>query len=115
MSRGIRSFVVAGVTVAACLGPGVQRAEAQQPLRVEGIYPRQLPIGQRTVVNLVVPTVDEFQPEIAPSQGVTVSRVTRGDNFQGAHTWWAITVDVGRDAAPGDRTLNLRFPGGRAI
>ena len=115
MSRGIRYFVVAGVTVAACLEPGVQRAEAQQPLRVEGIYPQQLPIGQRTVVNLVVPTVDEFQPEIVPSQGVTVSRVTRGDNFQGAHTWWAITVDVGRDAAPGDRTLNLRFPGGRTI
>ncbi|MBF8301500.1 MAG: hypothetical protein HW394_1870, partial [Acidobacteria bacterium] len=62
----------------------------------------------------VVPTVDELQPEIAPSQGVTVSSVTRGDTFQGAHTWWAIAVDVGRDAALGERTLTLRFPGGRA-
>lgn len=113
--QGIRYFIAIAVTVAACLGPGVQRAEAQQPLRVEGMYPRQLPIGQSTVINLVVPTVDELQPEIAPSQGVTVSSVTRGNSFQGAHTWWAITVDVGRDAAPGDRTLTLRFPRGRAI
>lgn len=115
MSPAIRHFIIIGVTVAASLGPGVQRVEAQQPLRLEGIYPRQLPIGQSTVINLVVPTVDELQPEIAPSQGMTVSSVTRGDSFQGAHTWWAITVDVGKDAAPGDRTLTLRFPRGRAI
>ena len=115
MSPGIRYFIAIGVTVAACLAPGVQRAEAQQPIRVEGIYPRQLPIGRSTVISLVVTTVDELQPEIAPSQGVTVSSVTRGDDFQGAHTWWAITVDVGRDAAPGDRTLTLRFPGGRSV
>jgi len=115
MSPGIRYFIAIGVTVAACLGPGVLRAEAQQPLRVEGIYPRQLPIGQSTVINVVAPTMDELQPEIAPSQGVTVSSVTRGDSFQGANTWWAITVDVGKDAAPGDRTLTLRFPGGRTM
>ena len=114
MSLGIRSFIAIGVTVAACLGAGVPCAEAQQPLRIEGIYPRQLPIGQRTVINIVVPTVDEPQPEIAPAEGVTVSSVTRGENFQGAHTWWAIAVDVGRNAAPGDRTLTLRFPKGRS-
>ena len=49
MSRGLRSFLALGVIVAACLGPGVEPAEAQQPLRVEGIYPRQLPIAQSTV------------------------------------------------------------------
>lgn len=113
MSQGVRYFIAIAVTVAACLGPGVQRVEAQQPLRVEGIYPRQIPLGQSTVINLVVPTVDEFKPEIVPSQGVTISSVTRGDNFQGAHTWWAIAVDAARDAAPGDRTLNLRFSEGR--
>jgi hypothetical protein len=69
MSRGLRSFLALGVIVAACLGPGVEPAEAQQPLRVEGIYPRQVPIGQSTVINLVVPTVDEFKPEIVPEQG----------------------------------------------
>jgi len=113
MPPGVRGFVATGVTLAVCFGPGIPRAEAQQPLRVEGIYPRQLPLGQRTVINLVVPTVDQFQPEIASSQGVNVSSVTRADTFQGAHTWWAVAVDVGRDAAPGDRTLSLRFPGGR--
>lgn len=110
MSPGIRSFVAIGVTAAACLGLAVQPAMAQQPLRVEGIYPQQLPIGQRTVISLVVPSVDTFQPEFAPAQGVTVSSVTREDNFQGAHTWWAIAVDVSKDATPGERTLTLRFP-----
>ena len=114
MSPGIRDFITIGITIAACFGPGVPRAEAQQPLRVEGIYPRQLPPAQSTVINLVVPTVDEFKPEIAPAQGVTVSSVMRGDNFQGAHTWWALTVDVAKDAKPGDRTLTLRFADGRA-
>jgi hypothetical protein len=79
------------------------------------VYPRQLPIGQSTVISLVVTTVEELQPEIATPQGVTVSSVTRGDTFQGSHTWWAIAVDVGRDAAPGDRTLTLRFPEERAL
>ena len=110
MSPGIRFFIAIGVTVAACLGLAAQPARAQQPLRVEGIYPQQLPIGQSTVINLVVPSVDTFQPEFAPAQGVTVSSVTRQDSFQGAHTWWAITVDVSKDATAGDRTLTLRFP-----
>jgi hypothetical protein len=110
MSPGIRSFVAIGVTVAACLGLSAPPATAQQPLRVEGIYPQQLPLGQSTVINLVVPSTDTFQPEFAPAQGLTVSSVTRQDSFQGAHTWWAITVDVGKDAAPGARTLSLRFP-----
>ena len=110
MSPGIRSAIAIGVIVAACLGLAAQPATAQQPLRVEGIYPQQLPIGQRTVISLVVPSVDTFQPEFAPAQGVTISSVTREDNFQGAHTWWAIAVDVSKDAAAGERTLTLRFP-----
>jgi hypothetical protein len=69
MSPRIRYFITIGVTAAACLGPGAQRGEAQQPLRVEGIYPRQLPIGQSTVISVVAPTMDELQPEIAPVAG----------------------------------------------
>jgi hypothetical protein len=110
MSPGIRSFVAIGVTVAACLGLSAPPASAQQPLRVEGMYPQQLPLGHSTVINLVVPSTDTFQPEFAPAQGVTVSSVARQDSFQGAHTWWAITVDVSQDATPGNRTLTLRFP-----
>jgi hypothetical protein len=89
-------------------------AQAQQPLRVEGIYPRQLPIGQTTVLSLVIPSVDDIQAEISPAQDVTVAKVTRGDNFQGSHTWWAIDVAVAKNAAAGDRTLTLRLPGGRS-
>jgi hypothetical protein len=114
MSPRLRHVVAFGIVAIACLGTGAGRAEAQQPLRVEGIYPRQLPPGQSTVINLVVPTVDEPTPEITPSQGVTLSSIVRGDSFQGAHTWWAITVAISRDAAPGDRTLALRFPDGRS-
>lgn len=114
MHARARSFVAIGVAAAACLGPGVKLIHAQQPLRVEGIYPRQLPPAQTTVINLVIPSVDEIQPEISPPQGVTVTSVTRGDNFQGSHTWWAIAVAVANTAAPGDRTLTLRLPGGRA-
>ena len=84
MSSGIRYFIAMGFTIAACVGPGVQRAAAQQPLRIEGMYPRQLPIGERTVINLVLPTMDESKPEIAPAQGVTVSSVTRGGEFSGS-------------------------------
>src|SRR5262245_49028581 len=115
MSPGIRYFIAIGVTAAACLGPGVQRAAAQQPLRLEGTYPRQLPMGERTVVNVVLPTMDEFKTEIAPPQGVTVSGVTRAESFQGNNTWWGIALDVAKDAAPGDRMLTLRFQGGRTV
>jgi hypothetical protein len=113
MSRGMRDFVAIGLIAGCSFATGVGRAEAQQPLRIEGVYPRQLPIGQPTVVNLVVTSVDEPQAEIAPPQGVTVSNIARGESFQGSHTWWAITVDVARDAAPGERTLTLRFPRAR--
>ena len=112
--RRLRQVVAFGIVAVACLSAGAGRADAQQPLRVEGIYPRQLPRGQSTVINLVVPTVDEASPEITPSQGVSVTRAVRGDSFQGAHTWWAITVQVDPGAAPGERMLTLRFPGERA-
>ena len=78
MSPALRFFMAIGITAAACLGPAVQQAAAQQPLRVEGTYPRQVPHGQRTVVNVVVPTNDEPQAEIASAQGVTVSGVRLG-------------------------------------
>ena len=101
-----RYFVVLGLIAVAWAHP----AQAQQPLRVEGIYPRQLPIGQTTLISLVIPSVDDIQAEISPAQDVTIAKVTRGDNFQGSHTWWAIDVAVAKGAAAGDRTLTLRLP-----
>ena len=92
----------------------VQGVEAQLPLRVEGIYPRQLPIGQTTVISLVIPSLDDIQAEISPARDVTVANVTRGDNFQGSHTWWTIDLAVTKNAQPGDRTLTVRLPGGQS-
>lgn len=106
----VRYLIALGLIAVAWAHP----AQAQQPLRVEGIYPRQLPIGQTTVISLVIPSVDDIQAEIAPAPDVTIAKVTRGDNFQGSHTWWALDVAVAGNAEAGDRTLTLRLPDGRS-
>jgi hypothetical protein len=113
--RAIRFVIIIGFAGATWLALGVQTSEAQQ-LRIENAYPRQLPIGQTTVVHAVLANPNDVQAaEVSPSQGVTVSGISRGDSFQGALTWWAITIDVAKDAAPGDRMLVLQLPAGRTI
>jgi hypothetical protein len=110
-----RSFMVIGFTLLACLGPGIRPCEAQQ-IRVEGVFPRQLPRGQVTLINVAVPSRDAVQAaEISPSGGVNVSGIKLGENFQGALTWSELTIDVAKDAAPGDRTLVLLLPMGRTV
>jgi hypothetical protein len=88
MFSGMRYVIAMGIIVAAGLGPGVPSAAAQQPLRIEGTYPRQAPIGERTVINVVLPTMEEFTVEVAPAAGVTAASTTRGESFQGNNTWW---------------------------
>jgi hypothetical protein len=112
--RAIRSVVIIGfISTTTWLTLGAQSAEAQQ-LRIENAYPRQLPIGQTTIVNAVLANPNDVKAaEVSPSQGVTVSAISRGDSFQGALTWWSITIDVAKDAAPGERTLVLQLPAGR--
>src|SRR5438552_8294493 len=101
MYFGTRSFIVIGFTLLACLGPGAHLSEAQQ-IRIEGVFPRQLPRGQATLINVAVPSRDSIQAaEISPSVGVTVSGIQRGENFQGALTWSELSVDVAENAAPG--------------
>ncbi len=96
-----------------CLGENVPACQAQQ-LRVEGIFPRQLPLGRSTVLSVVVPSRDAIRTaEIAPSAGLTILDIKQGPSFQGALTWSEITIDVANDAAPGDRTLVLVLPMGR--
>jgi len=113
MYSGTRSFIVIGFTFLACLGPGVHFIEAQQ-IRIEGVFPRQLPRGQASVVNVAVPSRDAIQAaEISPAAGVKVSGIKLGQSIQGALTWSELTVDVAKDAAPGDRTLVLLLPMGR--
>jgi hypothetical protein len=85
-----------------------------QQIRIEGVFPRQLPRGQATLVNVAVPSRDTIQAaEIVPSQGVKVSSIKRGQNFQGALTWSELTVEVAQEAEPGDRSLVLLLPMGR--
>ena len=115
MHRAIRSVVIIGFISTTWLTLDVKSAEAQQ-LRIENAYPRQLPIGQTTIVNAVLANPNDVKAaEVSPSQGVTVSGISRGDSFQGALTWWSITIDVAKDAPPGDRTLVLQLPAGRTI
>jgi len=114
MYSGTRSFIVIGFTFLACLG-SVHISEAQQ-IRVEGIFPRQLPLGQATVINVAVPSRDGIQAaEISPPSGIKVSGIKLGQSIQGALTWSELTIDVAKDAAPGARTLVLLVPMGRTI
>src|SRR5712691_10953263 len=104
MYFGTRSCMIIGFTLLVYLGPGINSSEAQQ-IRIEGVFPRQLPRGQATVINVAVPSRDAIQSaEISPSAGVRVSGIKPGRNFQGALTWSELTIDVAKDAAPGDRT-----------
>lgn len=114
MRRSIRSLTL-GVAVVSYLCLGAELAQAQQ-LKIENVYPRQLPLGQTTLVNVVIATRDDIQSaEISPSQGVTVSSVTRGETFQGALTWFSIAIEVTGDAKPGERALVVQLPAGRTL
>ena len=95
------------------VGPLVQRAEAQQ-VGVAGIFPRQLPRGQETTVNVAVQNRDTIQAvEVSPPAGVKVSEIKKGEDFQGNNTWSELRIAVASDAAPGERTLVLVLPTGR--
>src|SRR5262245_53992155 len=113
MYVGIRPFIVIGLSLLACLGTSVPLSEAQE-IRIEGAFPRQLPRGQATVINVAIPSRDPIQSaEISPSAGMKVSGIKVGQNFQGALTWSELTVDVAAEAVPGQRTLVLLLPMGR--
>jgi hypothetical protein len=121
MRSGTRSLMVLGFTGLACLGPGAQFSGAQQQqvkqppqVRIETVFPAQVPRGQSTVLNVAFPGRDLIvqAAEISPSAGVTVSGIKRAAESQGI-AWWELTVDVARDAAPGNRSLVLVMPMGR--
>jgi hypothetical protein len=96
-----------------CLGQGIGLCQTPQ-LRIEGIFPRQLPRGQSTLVSVVVPSRDAIRAaEISPPAGLKISDIKQGSSFQGALTWSEITIEVADDAAPGDRTVVLVLPMGR--
>jgi hypothetical protein len=106
-----RSFIVFAIVTLAAAG-----AASAQALKVEGYFPRQIPLGQTTVISVAVPSRDAIQSaEIAPAAGVKIAGIKAGAPIQGALTWSEITVDVAKDAAPGERTLVLALPSARTI
>ena len=101
------------LSVASALGQG-----AQQPqVRIETSYPRHVARGQPTIINVAILNRDAVQAaEISPSTGVTVSGIKgSGSQNEQAVGWWEITLDVAKDAAPGDRSLVLVMPTGRTV
>jgi hypothetical protein len=116
MNPGSRLFIVLAFTFVAFAGPAAGLAAAQQQIKIEGLFPRQLPLGQATTISVAVPSRDAIKAaEISPPQGVTVSGIRLGQAIQGALTWSELTIDVAKDAAPGDRSLVLVLPMGRTI
>jgi hypothetical protein len=92
-------FLLAGVSV---LGQGAQQ------ISVETYYPRHAGAGRTTVINVAVPRNNEVQSaEISPPSGITVARITGLAASDQAIGWWELTLDVAKDATPGDRSLVL--------
>ena len=103
------SFVL--LSVDSVLGQGAPRPQ----VKVETLYPRYAARGQTTVINVAIPSPDMVQgAEVSPSTGVTVSGIKgSGSGSEQNIGWWEITLDVAKDAEPGDRSLVLVMPRGR--
>lgn len=91
---------------------------AQQPpqVRVETLYPKHAAPGRATVINVAIPSPDTVDAaEISPPAGVTVAGVKGiGSGSEQNIGWWEVTLDVAKDAAPGNRSLVLAMRrGGR--
>jgi hypothetical protein len=96
---GVVFFLLPVVSV---LGQGGQQ------ISVETFYPRHAGAGRTTVINVAVPRGNEVQSaEISPPSGVTVARITGKAASDQAIGWWELTLDVAKDATPGDRSLVL--------
>jgi hypothetical protein len=102
-------------TVGVFLLTGVSVPAQQAQIRVEFLYPRYAARGQATVINVAVPSPDRVQSaEISPATGVTVSGIKgSGSGSEQNVGWWEVTLDVAKDATPGDRSLVLVLPRGR--
>ena len=96
---GVVFFLLPVVSV---LGQGAQQ------ISVETFYPRHAGAGRTTVINVAVPRNNEVQSaEISPPSGITVAGITGKATSDQAIGWWELTLDVAKDATPGDRSLVL--------
>ena len=79
-----------------------------QQIEVETFYPRHAGVGRTTVINVAVPRGNEVESaEVSPPSGVTVAGITGKAASDQAIGWWEVTLDVAKDATPGDRSLVL--------
>jgi len=79
-----------------------------QQIDVETFYPRHAGAGGKTVINVAVPRGNEVQSaEISPPSGITIAGITGKAASDQAIGWWEVTLDVAKDAPPGDRSLVL--------
>ena len=108
----VGGVAVSLLSVVSVLGQGAQQPQA----RIDTVYPRHAARGQTTVINVAIPSRDAVQAaEISPSTGITVSGIKgSGSETEQAIGWWEITLDVAKDAAPGDRSLVLVMRMGRS-
>jgi hypothetical protein len=109
-----RACIATAVTALVFLAPAARAAHAQGlPNVIEGFYPTQLAAGQTNVLHLGIPGRGEVTGvEIAPSAGMTVKDIKKGDVREGS-LFWDVTIDVAADAMPGNRTIVAIAPAGR--
>ena len=113
--QGYRLCVLAGVVfilipVVSVLGQGAQQ------ISVETFYPRHAGAGRTTVINVAVPRGNEVESaEVSPPSGVTVAGITGKAASDQAIGWWEVTLDVAKDAMPGDRSLVLVLRNARTV
>ena len=105
---GVLSSLLSVVSVS---GQGTQPTQ----VRIETMYPRYAAPGRTTVINVAIPSPDPVQSaEISPATGVTVVGIKgSGSGSEQNIGWWEISLDVAKDAAPGDRSLVLMLQRGR--
>ena len=83
---------------------------AQGPPVIEGVYPTQLVPGQTVVVHMGINGRQQVTAvEVAPAAGVTVKSVTPSETRQN-NGWWDVTLEVAKDAPPGNRTIVATGP-----
>ena len=102
-----------GLIVLASLASPLDARAQGLPNVIEGFFPTQLVAGQSNVLHIGIPGRGELTGvEIAPSAGIMVKDIKRGDIREGS-LFWDVTIDVAADAAPGNRTIVAVNPMGR--
>lgn len=116
MERHLFAMLAIAISVVTVVGVSAQGVQPPS-IRIEGMYPRFAPRGQATVINVAVPSAEAVRgAEITPVTGVTVTGLRgSGSGSEQNVGWWEVTVDVSRDAVPGDRALVLVLPGARTM